>query len=318
MGIGSSSNSRFHLTTKGIIDECGQDSRITEKHILITGATSGIGLETSRSLAHGGAKVYLMGRDEVKLQNVVQSINNEIKEKQSTGSVESVICDLNSLASVKQCAQKLIRERIPLNILILNAGIMNFNYTQTVDGLEQLIGVNHISQVYLTQLLMPTLLANAPSRIAVVSSGFHTGPPLNYQALNHMNSNESNAKKYWSVQSSYQQSKLANVLFARVLAKRYKDQQITAYSLHPGVIKTNLATKIPFASLIQMAYKRKTVEQGAATTVYCALKPGLENETGRYFDDSTVTDIADHWTDQDLNIFWEWTEKTVQERTINF
>jgi dehydrogenase/reductase SDR family protein 13 len=117
---------------------------------------------------------------------------------------------------------------------------------------------------------------------------------------------------------SYQQSKLANVLFARALAKRYKDKQITAYSLHPGVIATNLSAKIPLASFFTALIKTKTVAQGAATTVYCAVKPGLENESGRYFDNSTVTNLADKWTDTDINTLWDWTEKVIRERTINF
>ena len=191
----ATSRSRFHLTTQDVINECCQNSQIIQKYILVTGATSGIGLETGRALACAGAKVYLMGRDEVKLQDVIQNINNELQEKRSTGTVHGVICDLDSLVSVKQCAQKFIRENLSLNILILNAGIINLNYTRTVDGLEQLIGVNHIAQAYLTQLLMPTLIANAPSRIVIVSSGLHVGISLNYQALDHMNSTEKDAKK---------------------------------------------------------------------------------------------------------------------------
>jgi NAD(P)-dependent dehydrogenase (short-subunit alcohol dehydrogenase family) len=116
---------------------------------------------------------------------------------------------------------------------------------------------------------------------------------------------------------SYQQSKLANILFARALASRYNDKQITAYSLHPGVIDTNLTASVPLSSVFKFFYKKKTPQQGAATTVYCALKPDIEKETGRYFDDSTVTDLADKWTDNDINTFWEWTEKVIQERTRN-
>ena len=101
-------------------------------------------------------------------------------------------------------------------------------------------------------------------------------------------------------------------------APQYKDKQVTVYSLHPGVIDTNLGGKIPFSTVFtSIFYKKKTVPEGAATTVYCAWKAGLENETGRYFDDSTVRDIADKWTDEDLNTFWQWTEKVIQERTAN-
>ncbi|CAF0984684.1 unnamed protein product, partial [Rotaria sordida] len=254
---------------------------------------------------------------ETKLQQVLENINKELQEKSSSGSVQSVICDLNSLLSIKQFAEKFTQENTPLNILILNAGVWNGNFAQTVDGLEQVMGVNHIGHAYLTQLLMPTLIANAPSRIVIVSSDYHAGPPLNYQALDHMNSTGNDAKKDWGMLRSYQQSKLANLLFARALASRYNDKQITAYSLHPGVIDTNLTSSIPFASVAKLFYKKKTVEQGAATTVYCALEPGLEKESGRYFNDSSVTNLADKWTDNDINTFWEWTEKVIRERTAN-
>jgi NAD(P)-dependent dehydrogenase (short-subunit alcohol dehydrogenase family) len=314
---GSVSKSRYHLTTEDIIKESGPDINLAQKYILVTGATNGLGLETSRALACAGAKVYLMGRDEAKLQGVMTNINNELQQKRPTGSVQSVVCDLNSLASIKQFAQKFTREKQPLNLLILNAGLMNFNHDKTVDGLEQMIGVNHIGHAYLTQLLMPILIANAPSRVVILSSDLQSGPPLNYEMLDRWNSNAKDAKKGWSMLNGYQQSKLANVLFARALTSRYNDKQITAYSVHPGVINTNLGAAIPLAGFMKLFIKKKTVSEGAATTVYCALKPDLENETGRYFADSTVTNIADKWTNEDLNTFWDWTEKVIQERTAN-
>jgi NAD(P)-dependent dehydrogenase (short-subunit alcohol dehydrogenase family) len=315
---GSSSNSRFNMTAQDVIDECGTNSKLKESHIMVTGATSGIGIDTGRALALAGAKVYLMGRSETKLKEVIGNINKDLQQKPSSGSVQGVTCDLDSLLSIKQCAEKFTKEKMPLNILILNAGIMNFDFAQTVDGLEQVMGVNHIGHAYLTKLLMPTLIANAPSRVVVVSSKVHEGPPLNYQTLEHMSSTATNAKKGWGMMRSYQQSKLANLLFARALAKRYNDKRITAYSLHPGVIDTNLASKIPLASFLTPLFKTKTAAQGAATTVYCAVKPGIENESGRYFDNSTVTNLADKYTDDDINTLWDWTEKIIRERTANF
>ncbi|CAF1130387.1 unnamed protein product [Adineta steineri] len=313
----SRSQSRYNMTAQDVINECGENSKVKQSHILVTGATSGIGIETGRVLALAGAKVYLMGRSEIKLQQVIENINKELQQKATSGSVQGVFCDLNSLTSIKKCAEKFISENTPLNILILNAGIFNYNFTQTIDGLEQVMGVNHIGHAYLTQLLMPTLIANAPSRIVILSSELHAGPPLNYQALDHMSSTETNAKKDFGMIRSYQQSKLANMLFARALTSHYKDEQITAYSLHPGVIATNITSKVPCASFFTKFIKKKSLEQGAATTVFCALKPGLENESGRFFNDSTVTDLADKWTDNDINIFWEWTEKIIRQRTAN-
>ena len=318
MGSGSSRPpSRRKMTAQDIVNECSESSKVKNAHILVTGATSGIGIETGRILALTGAKVYLLGRSEKKLQEVLETINKDLQQKRSSGSVEGVLCDLNSLASVKQFAEKFTREKKALNILILNAGIFNGNFAQTADGLEQVIGVNHIGHAYLTQLLMPTLIANAPSRIVVVSSELHSGPALNYQALDRMSTSAANAKKGWGVMSSYQQSKLANVLFARALASRYKGKQITAYSVHPGIIDTNLGSDLGFINFFKKFIPMKTIEQGAATTVYCAMKSDLEKETGRYFNDSTVTNRAEKWTENDVNTCWQWTEKVIQERTAH-
>jgi NAD(P)-dependent dehydrogenase (short-subunit alcohol dehydrogenase family) len=302
MGSRSSrSNPRFQLTAQDVVNECARGRILNNLRILVTGASSGIGTETSRVLAVNGAKVYMMGRDEAKLQEVINGVNNELQQQQrpSGGSVEGVICDLDSLASIKQFAQKFLQENSFLNILILNAGVYNYKFAQTVDGLEQVMGVNHFGHAYLTQLLMPLLVASAPSRIVVLSSKLHAGPPLDYEAFDRMSSKTKNAQKGWGTLSSYQQSKLANLLFARALAFRYKDKRVTVYSLHPGVINTN------------------SIAEGAATTVYCALKPGLESETGRYFDNSAVTDLADKWDDAEINQFWNWTERVIQERTAN-
>jgi NAD(P)-dependent dehydrogenase (short-subunit alcohol dehydrogenase family) len=161
MGARSScSNSRFHMTTEDIVNEYRENSQIARLHILVTGATSGIGTETARALACAGAKVYLMGRDKAKLQDVIKTMNDQLqKQQQSSGSVKWVVCDLNSLASVKQFAQEFNKEDTPLHVLILNAGICNNNFAQTVDCLEQVMGVNHIGHAYLTQLLMPKLRA---------------------------------------------------------------------------------------------------------------------------------------------------------------
>ena len=323
MGAGSSRPvSRFHLTAQEAVNECGNGSTVKRLNILVTGATSGIGIETARVLACNGAKVYLMGRDQSKVHQVVQNISNELQQQQqqqypSGGSIHGVICDLNSLASIKHFAQEFINEKTRLNVLILNAGVFNSNFAQTVDGLEQTMGVNHIGQAYLTKLLIPTLVANAPSRVVIVSSKVHDGPPIDYHAFDRMNRTAKNAKHGWSMIRSYQQSKLANLLFARALSSRYKDKQVTAYSLHPGAMRTNLGRNIPLSGVTMLFFKEKTMAEGAATSVFCAVKPGLESDTGRYFDDSTVTDVADKWTDDDVNRLWDWTEKIIGDRTTH-
>jgi NAD(P)-dependent dehydrogenase (short-subunit alcohol dehydrogenase family) len=320
MGSGSScSDNRARMKGQDVINECGLAGKIKNLSILVTGASSGIGIETSRVLAFNGAKVFMLGRSQTKLEEVINDVNQELKQQPQSnrGSVQGVLCDLNSLSSIKQFAQKFMRENAFLNVLILNAGIWNSRFAQTEDGLEQVMGVNHIGHAYLTQLLMPLLIASAPSRVVVVSSKAHVGPPLDYQAFDRMSKPTPNAKNGWGMISSYQQSKLANILYARALASRYQDKRVTVYSLHPGVIQTNLGSSIPLFGFAKAFMKDKTIPEGAATSVYCAVTPGLEGETGRYFDNSAVTDVADKWTNDDLNRFWNWTEKVIDEHTAN-
>lgn len=314
MGSGSSA-SRASLTATDIVNECSKQVSISSLNILVTGATSGIGLESARVLALAGAQVYAMGRSETKLQEVLQSISKQLEQSTNGGSIKPALCDLNSLQSIKTFAEKFVSSRTPMNILLLNAGLLNYNFEQTVDGLEQVIGVNHIGHAYLTKLLMPTLIANAPSRVVIVSSKIHDGPPFDYAQFERMSTVDSKASKGWGMMRSYQQSKLANLLFARGLASKYKENKIYAYSLHPGIIATNLASRMPLSGVISRIIKNKTVEQGAATNVYCCIAPNLESETGRYFDNSTVTNMADKWSEDDVQKFWQWTEKFIEERT---
>ena len=117
-----------------------------------------------------------------------------------------------------------------------NAGLMNYDHAKTVHGLEQMIGVNYIDHAYLTKLLMPMLISNASSRIVLLASGLHSGLSLDYQMLDRWNSTGKDEKKGWSIMRGYQQSKLANVLFARAVASHYGKKQIMAYSVHPEII----------------------------------------------------------------------------------
>lgn len=316
MGSASSQTmSRFDLTAQRIIDECQHEIVLSKFHVLVTGATSGIGFETARVLACNGATVYAIGRTPDKVEQVVNQIRQQILERSSNGSVLGFICDLNSFSSIKQFADQFIKEDYPLNILILNAGILNIRFSQTRDGLEQVMGVNHIAHAYLTQLILPSSIKSAPSRIVIVSAKLHEGPPMNYDAFAKQSSVDQDANRSWNPLRSYQQSKLANILYTRALATLYKQQGITVYSLHPGVITTNLGGNKILASLVTIFYKKKTIEQGAATTIYCTVKPRIEVDSGRYFDNSTVTNLADKWKTDDIDRFYEWTQSVIRKHT---
>ncbi len=176
----------------------------------------------------------------------------------------------------------------------------------TKDGFEMHIGVNHMGHFLLTNLLLDTLKASAPSRIVVVSSIGHTWGKIRKNDLN----SEKNYNKY----KAYFQSKLANVLFARELSKRLEGSGVTANSLHPGVVKTELNRYQPIASKLMFPLNlcARTPTSGAQTQLMVALDPNLEKVTGKYFDNCAIKEeSADAKDDEMARWLWntsvEWT-----------
>lgn len=171
-----------------------------------------------------------------------------------------------------------------------NAGIMACPYSKTVDGFESQFGVNHLAHFQLVNLLLPELRAGKPSRVIVVSSVANKMGGINFNDINW----ENNYDKW----AAYAQSKTANILFAKQLNKFYSNEGVQAFSLHPGIIMTNLQRHTPpeelkaFGMLKQdgtISEVCKTIEQGAATSVYAALAPELINHGGEYLEDCSVS-----------------------------
>lgn len=159
-------------------------------------------------------------------------------------------------------------------------------YSKTVDGFESQFGVNHLAHFHLVNLLLPELRNGRPSRVITVSSVANKQGGINFDDINW--------EKHYDKWGAYAQSKSANVLFAKQLNKLYSRDGIQAYSLHPGVILTNLQRHTPSEELRAMGFFKedgtlvdlcKTVEQGAATSVYAALAPELDNQGGAYLED---------------------------------
>lgn len=174
-------------------------------------------------------------------------------------------------------------------------------YSKTVDGFETQIGVNHIGHFLLATSLIPELKAGAPSRLVVVSSLANKRGGINWDDINW----EKNYNKWLA----YAQSKTANILFARQFDKLYSADGIHAYSLHPGVIPTNLGRHIPDEEREALGWnnkssgifeRMKTIEQGASTTVYVALAPELDNHGGEYFENCALC----QGVNPDMNTYW--------------
>jgi NAD(P)-dependent dehydrogenase (short-subunit alcohol dehydrogenase family) len=273
------------------------DVDLTGKVVLITGPTSGIGQETARVLAKRGAHVVLAARNVMKLETTKKDIEDSLS---SSPNGETLIkaqltclqCDLDDLASVRKCAEQFAAMNLPLDILICNAGVMAVpSRSSTKQGLEQQVGVCHVAHFFLTQLLMPQLEKAAPSRVVVLSSSAYRLHEASYLKEPRFETEPYDA---WT---AYGNAKVSNCLFARELNARFQPSGITAFSCHPGGIHTglqgNVEKSIALAWTIVTPFMFKSIPQGAATTMLCATKPGLEASAGKFFDNCAPTDVAE-------------------------
>lgn len=202
------------------------------KRFLITGANSGIGLETTKVLAAKGAQVILACRDEAKALKAMA----EIRQHHPKASLHFLQLDLSSLESVRAMTDMFFEQYERLDGLINNAGVMWLPQGRTVDGFESQIGTNHFGHFALTGLLLPALLKQTGSRIVTVSSIAHRAGNLNFDDLFF-------ERRPYSKHKAYAQSKLANLVFARELDRRLNEAgaQTISVAVHPGVANTNLA-----------------------------------------------------------------------------
>ncbi len=245
------------------------------KVVLITGANTGIGKVTAVELALQGYHVLLACRSEEKTRPVLQLIE---ERSQGKAQAEFLPLDLGDLQSVKACAEIFLKRELPLDILINNAGLAGA-MGKTKSGFELAFGVCHVGHFLLTVLLLPALKKAKHARVVVVASRAHTRvKTLDFNTLQQPTKTPGGLKEYC-------QAKLANVLFAKGLAKRTAGTGIHVYALHPGVVATEVWRKVP--KLLQPVIKLFMIspEKGAQTTLYCATSPDVANETGLYYSD---------------------------------
>lgn len=279
---------------------CGQwesDARLDGKTVIITGANTGIGKETALDLAKRGGRIIMACRDIVKAEKAM----NEVIQKSGNSDVVVKSLDLGDTTSIREFAQLINREERQVNILINNAGIMMCPYSKTVDGFETQIGVNHLGHFLLTFLLLDIIKRSAPSRIVTLSSMGHAWGRIQLEDIN--------SEKNYRSRRAYGQSKLANILFTRSLANRLKGTGVTAYAVHPGIVRTELKRHMNLAVLITWKFIRpftKTVVQGAQTTIYCAVEPDLDTQSGGYYCDCKLSSTTPAGRDDDMaEKLWE-------------
>ncbi|MGF1468072.1 MAG: SDR family oxidoreductase [Sandaracinaceae bacterium] len=257
---------------------------LTGRRYVVTGANSGIGLVTARQLATQGAEVVCGCR---RLDEAEQRIA-EIREEHPGAKLEARALDLASLASVRAFAQGVVASCERLDGLVNNAGVMNTPKRATEDGFELQLGVNHLAHFLLTELLLDLLKRSAPSRIVNVSSSYHD-VAMGRQGDIHLDDPSYRERPYdgWE---AYAQSKLANVLHARSLAKRLEGTGVTAVSLHPGWVRTQLIRN-SMPVWIQNTVARPIFRmlgmiepwEGAQTSLHCLLDPSVPEHAGAYF-----------------------------------
>ncbi|XP_019728127.1 retinol dehydrogenase 12 isoform X1 [Hippocampus comes] len=261
---------------------CVSSARLDGKTVLITGANTGIGKETALDLAARGARVVMACRDVDKGEGAAASIRAAYPEAQ----VEVRELDLADTCSIRSFAQQFLRDFTQLHILINNAGVMMCPYTKTNDGFEMHIGVNHLGHFLLTSLLVGLLERSAPARIVVVSSLAHNFGWIRFHDLHSQGSYNSGL--------AYCQSKLANVLFARELARRLKGSNVTVNSVHPGTVNSDLTRHSTLMMIIfsVLSVFLKTPREGAQTSIYCAVAEELHSISGKHFSDCSPAFVA--------------------------
>jgi NAD(P)-dependent dehydrogenase (short-subunit alcohol dehydrogenase family) len=270
-------------------DEVLAGKDLSGKTVFITGGNSGLGLESARAMAAKGAHVVLAGRDQAKLDAAVATI----KADHPDAHLETILCDLGNLASVRACGAEANERFGKIDILLNNAGVMACPFGKTADGFETQFGTNHLGHFVLTKHLMPLIEAGDDKRIVNLSSRGHHMAPVSLDDPNFEN-------RDYNEWASYGQAKTANVLFTVGLEQRFVDRGIHSYAVHPGGIQTNLGRHMSQeqqAALLERVttsdpnFAWKTIPQGAATQCWAATAEELEGQGGVYCEDCHVAEV---------------------------
>jgi NAD(P)-dependent dehydrogenase (short-subunit alcohol dehydrogenase family) len=252
---------------------------------IVTGASSGLGVETTRALAFAGANVVMACRSVAAGEKVAARLSAELPA--NAGRLEVAALDLADLDSVREFCATFVGSGRTLDVLINNAGVMARPLTLTAQGIESQIGINHLGHFALTVGLLPVLGANG--RVVNVASSVHTRSKAEH-VLETLTTDRAFTIRRYSPYGSYDDSKLANVLFTRGLARRLGPGQ-SALAIHPGVVGTNLARNMGGLGKVIVFFLKlfaKTAAQGAATSVFAATAPELAGQSGQYLANCAV------------------------------
>jgi retinol dehydrogenase-13 len=271
------------------LDDATRSKDLTGTTYIVTGANSGVGLETTRQLIRQGAHVVMACRRVDAGEEAAASFAD------LAGSHEVMRLDLADLQSVRDFVREFTAKHDRLDGLACNAGMVNMrgDVERTKDGFETTIGVSYFGHFLLTELLLDTLRASAPSRMAIVSSVVHAGSPKNRPALDLDDLNYE--RREFNNMRAYGEAKVANVLYAKELAERLDGTGVSVFSVHPGWARSNFGSggSLPMRAVMAVMrpfsrFVSDSNEESAQTTLHCLLSDDAPNHSGAYFSQSSV------------------------------
>jgi NAD(P)-dependent dehydrogenase (short-subunit alcohol dehydrogenase family) len=282
---------------------------VRDRRILITGATRGIGLAAAQALAQRGAQLTIVARDDARGAAAVESI-----EADGGSKVDVLHADLTSQASVRALASEALERYPRIDVLVNNAGAMFTTRTLTVDGIERTWALNHLAPFLLTTLLLDRLKQSVPARIITTSSDAHKGKLIPFDDLN--------AERSWRGRgfTRYGETKLANIMFTRELARRLEGTGVTAYCFHPGLVASGFNRNngaLMSTAMVIIAPFSRSPRKAAQTLVWLADSPDVSNQSGGYYEDQALAVSSRQSQDPTLaRRLWEISEEQVRPRTV--
>lgn len=272
--------------------------------VIVTGANSGMGLATTVELARQGAKVIMVCRSESRGKAALA----EALSRSGSRDIELMLCDLGHLASIRSFAEEFKQRHDVLDVLVNNAGVVAVKRQLTMDGFEMDLGVNHLGHYLLTRLLLDALLEAEQGRIVNVASGAYKAGKIHFD--------DPFLEHGFNAIKAYAQSKLANILFTGELSERLKDTRVTANSLHPGAVGTQIGvnrdTGFGKSVLAMLRPFFLTPEKGAETAIYLASAPELKDVSGQYFYKKKPQKLKPKAEDREsAKHLWTWSEQQV-------